>query len=310
MNPLLLMHVLLANVAAMVIGWLLQRRAHNAGIADLFWAASIGASALYYGVSTSGSLTSQLLVTIMGGIWSIRMTMHLLGRMLIEHEDARYRHLRRTWRGSQSRFFLLFMRRAVSATLFSLPLHVAASNPTAGPNLWTALAGLTFLIGFGGEAYADMQLAAFRAMPRHLGHTCRYGLWRYSRHPNYLFGCLHWCSYVFLSIGQPWPVWALSLLGPALTMIGWTWTIPATEAQAVRTRGDDYRSYQAATSMLLPWFPRGWPNDAPDTSRWATPLMSPRVTPRTPTPVTALRTPEPFRAPAALEPAVGRETDA
>ena len=32
--------------------------------------------------------------------------------------------------------------------------------------------------------------------------------------------------------------------------------IPATEAQAVLSRGDDYRNYQATTSMFVPWFPR------------------------------------------------------
>jgi steroid 5-alpha reductase family enzyme len=32
--------------------------------------------------------------------------------------------------------------------------------------------------------------------------------------------------------------------------------IPATEAQAVRSRGDDYRRYQATTSAFVPWPPR------------------------------------------------------
>jgi len=32
--------------------------------------------------------------------------------------------------------------------------------------------------------------------------------------------------------------------------------IPFTEAQALRTRGDDYRDYQRRTSMLFPWPPR------------------------------------------------------
>jgi protein-S-isoprenylcysteine O-methyltransferase Ste14 len=32
--------------------------------------------------------------------------------------------------------------------------------------------------------------------------------------------------------------------------------VPYTEAQALRTRGNDYRDYQRATSMLIPWLPR------------------------------------------------------
>jgi steroid 5-alpha reductase family enzyme len=32
--------------------------------------------------------------------------------------------------------------------------------------------------------------------------------------------------------------------------------IPFTEAQAIRTRGEDYRDYQRRTSMLIPMPPR------------------------------------------------------
>jgi steroid 5-alpha reductase family enzyme len=32
--------------------------------------------------------------------------------------------------------------------------------------------------------------------------------------------------------------------------------IPATEAQALRSKGDDYRRYQQTTSAFVPWFPR------------------------------------------------------
>jgi steroid 5-alpha reductase family enzyme len=291
MNPLPLLDVALVSATAMLIGWLIQLRTRNMGISDVLWAVCLGGSALYYGMVSNGSLISQLLVTITGGIWSFRLVMHLLRRMLTEHEDARYRHLRRRWNGNQGLIALLFARRAASATLFSVPLYVAADNPVAEAGVWTMVAAVVFLIGFSGEAYADLQLATFRAKPKHLGHSCRRGLWRYTRHPNYFFGCIRWTSYVFLAIGTPWPLWSLSLIGPLLTMLGWLHAIPLAEEQAIRTRGDDYRAYQAATNRLLPWFPRGWPNDAPDTSKWHTPLMSPRATPRNATPMTASRTP-------------------
>ncbi len=289
MNPLPLLHVFAASLALLLAGWLVQRRTHNAALADLLWAACIAGSALYYGMAAGGSLISQMLVTVMGGIWGFRLIMHLLRRMLNEHEDPRYRHLRQRWNGDQGRMLLLFAGRALSATLFSVPLYVAAANPVAQAGAWTIVAAVVYLIGLSGEAYADMQLAEFRSKPKHLGHTCRNGLWRYSRHPNYLFGWLHWFSYVFLAVGMPWPLWALTLLGPVLTLLGWVVAIPAAEAQAIRTRGDDYRAYQRATSPLLPWFPQGWPNDRPDASNWHTPLAVTRVT----TPVTPRRTPAP-----------------
>ena len=32
--------------------------------------------------------------------------------------------------------------------------------------------------------------------------------------------------------------------------------IPATEAQALRSRGEEYRRYQETTSAFVPWFPK------------------------------------------------------
>lgn len=282
MNPFPPLTVLLASLAVLLAGWLVYSRTRSASLADLLWAACIGGGALYYAAVSGGSPTSQLLVAVMGGTWAFRLIMHLLRRILAEREDARYRHLRAARPDRQGLFFALFMQRALSAALFSLPFYVAASNPRPDSDAWTLLAAAVYIVGLSGEAYADQQLSAFRAKPRHLGRTCRSGLWRYSRHPNYLFGCLQWFAYPLLALGMPWPLWSLTLLGPLLTMLGWIVSIPAAEAQAIRTRGDDYRAYRAATPMLLPWFPRGWPHDQPDTSSWHTPLPPSRKSARPP----------------------------
>ena len=37
--------------------------------------------------------------------------------------------------------------------------------------------------------------------------------------------------------------------------------IPATEAQAIRTRGEEYRRYQQTTSAFVPWFPKAIPQE-------------------------------------------------
>jgi steroid 5-alpha reductase family enzyme len=122
--------------------------------------------------------------------------------------------------------------------------------------VWLALAVLTWCGSVAGEALADRQLARFRADPNHRGRTCRAGLWRYSRHPNYFFEALHWVSYPLLAIGAPFA--ALAWLGPLVMFffLRFLSGIPFTEAQALRTRGEDYRDYQHRTSMLIPWPPR------------------------------------------------------
>jgi steroid 5-alpha reductase family enzyme len=110
-----------------------------------------------------------------------------------------------------------------------------------------------WLIAVAGEAVADAQLAAFRADASNKGKTCRAGLWRYSRHPNYFFEWTHWLAYAVM-LPEDWRVW----VSPALMLYFLLRVsgIPATEAQALRSRGEDYRRYQRETSMFVPWPPQ------------------------------------------------------
>ncbi|MEO8459251.1 MAG: DUF1295 domain-containing protein [Dokdonella sp.] len=249
--------VLIAAAIAMFCGWLLQRNTHNAGIVDVLWAVCMGASALLYAAVSHGALIPRLLVAIMGSFWGFRLGMHLLHRVLNESEDGRYRYLREHWNGSQAKFLAFFMGQALLTVVFSLPFYVAASNPANSVTIWTMLAVAVWATSLIGESVADVQLARFRSDHRNRGRTCRDGLWRYSRHPNYFFEWMHWFSYVFLAVGVAWPLWALSWLGPALMLVSLYWItgIPFTEAQALRSRGSDYRDYQRTTSPLIPWFP-------------------------------------------------------
>jgi steroid 5-alpha reductase family enzyme len=239
----------------MSLGWRWQRAHGNAGIVDVLWAAGLGAGAVLFALYGDGNHAVRLMLALLGGVWSLRLAAHLWRRVRGESEDGRYRHLRAHWRGSQFKFFMFFQFQALLIVLFSLPfLAVARNSCVAAP--WLLAAAIIWLIGVGGEALADRQLARFRADQRHQGQTCRAGLWAYSRHPNYFFEWLHWFAYVCLAQGSPiaWLAWS----GPLLMYVFLRWIsgIPYTETQALRTRGDDYRAYQRSTSMLFPWFPK------------------------------------------------------
>lgn len=251
-----LIAVLVGAIAVMVATWWLQYRTRNAGYVDVVWAAAMGVAALFYGAVGMGAATPRLLVAMLGGVWGFRLSLHLLSRVLHEAEDGRYRYLRAHWGDDQRKFLAFFLAQALLTVLFSVPFLVAASNPIAGITPWTIGGLLVWLASLGGESLADMQLAAWRMDPANRGRTCRTGLWKYSRHPNYFFEWLHWFSYVLIAVGSPW--WAWSLLGPALmgASLLWVTGIPFTEAQALRSRGEDYRAYQREVSAFFPWFPR------------------------------------------------------
>ena len=248
-------------IAAMVmLGlWWLQGQYENAAIADFGYCVILGVVSMVYTVVLPGDPLRRGLLGAMGAVYGFRLAWYLMvHRIYGKSEDARYRTLRRKMgKWAQLGFFVYFQGQAIAIAVFSLPLMVLMLNPSPQFSLWEILGMMLWIVGVVGEARADNQLSQFRNNPDNFGKTCRGGLWRYSRHPNYFFEGLIWCSYVMMAIGVPngW----LTLIGPLL-MIGTLLKvsgIPYAEAQAVVTRGDDYREYQRTTSAFVPWFPKG-----------------------------------------------------
>ena len=236
--------------------WVVSWRQQSANWVDLGWAASLFGAVIAYALLCDGSAAQRALIGICAGTWAGRLTWHLLYDRVIHEksEDGRYRYLREHWgKSADLQFVWFFQAQALLAAVLSLPFLLVASNPSDGiaPVQWAGVA----LFGFGWavEAIADRQLARWRRDPRNRGRTCRAGLWRYSRHPNYFGEWLMWCAFALLALHG---LWALS--APVVMYLFVTkWTgIPYTEAQSVRSRGDDYRAYQRETSAFFPWPPK------------------------------------------------------
>ena len=103
-----------------------------------------------------------------------------------------------------------------------------------------------------GESLADRQLAAWRSVPANRGRTARNGLWGWSRHPNYFFEWLHWVGWAVIAVASPHGWLAIVVPLFLLLLLFRVTGIPETEAQALRSRGDDYRRYQREVSGLRP----------------------------------------------------------
>jgi steroid 5-alpha reductase family enzyme len=253
---------LVATCAAMTWAWARQRGTRNAGIVDVLWTGSLGVLALAYGFGADGWLPRRVLVTVLAVGWSARLTIHLARRVGSEAEDGRYADLRERLGERFDRWMLgFFQAQALLAVLLSLTFLAVAAAPDAGWRVQDAIGVAIWVVALVGEGIADRQLAAWRADPANRGVTCRAGLWRYSRHPNYFFEWVHWLTYPVLGIGLPlgWALWATPAL--MLFLVLRVTGIPPTEAQSVRSRGDDYRAYQRTTNAFFPGPPR-----RPDTS--------------------------------------------
>jgi steroid 5-alpha reductase family enzyme len=246
-----------AMALVMLVFYLVQRRTKNAGIVDFVWAAGVGGLAVLYAAVAPGAPARRVLLVSLAGIWSFRLASYLLvDRVLGKPEDGRYQMLRQNWGDKASAFFFTFFQiQALWAVMFAIPfLPVVYRQGALGGLDFLGIA--VWLVAVGGETLADRQLARFRAGTQNKGKTCRVGLWRYSRHPNYFFEWIHWFTYVCLGIGAPYG-W-VTLMGPIVTLLFLykVTGIPYTEKRALQSRGDDYRRYQQTTSSFIPWFPK------------------------------------------------------
>ena len=241
--------------------WGCSWKLDNAGFLDVTWALSFTPLVLVAWGLTWGWPVSEpaLLLGALYLGWSLRLGLHV-GRRVLEHhpeEDPRYGVLRQQFpRRIWTVLFGFYQLQAGLTLLLILPFWLVL---TQGPAEWHPLHGLALLVwvvAWVGEAVADFQLTRFRADATNRGRTCRAGLWRFSRHPNYFFEWLVWVAFFLFALPSPWG-W-ITVLGPLIMFLFLfrVTGIPATEAQAVRSRGEDYRLYQQTTSAFFPWPPR------------------------------------------------------
>jgi steroid 5-alpha reductase family enzyme len=255
--PLLALAWLVASLLMLLL-WMWHLRLHNAAVVDVGWAGGLALVALIDAGVGAGDPVRRWTAALLMAIWGGRLAVYLLTTRVFGHgEDARYAALRQArGRAANRWFFWFFQAQALLVALLSWPVAAAASdpNPTISPLMWIGAA--LWMAAVVGESVADRQLSAFKAVPANRGRTCRAGLWRYSRHPNYFFEWLVWVAYAIVATPSPggWLAWFCPAL--MLYFLYRVTGIPATEAQALKSRGEEYRDYQRTTSAFVPWLPR------------------------------------------------------
>ena len=241
----------------MVATWALAVRITDASHVDVAWAYGTAGLGVLYAVVGTGSTGNRVLVAALAVLWGGRLGTYLLvNRIIGKPEDGRYQELRRRWAPNVNRaFFVFFQAQAGFAAVFSVPFLLVAQDEGGISTLaWIGAAGAVACVAL--EALADRQLAAWRAAPENRGRTARNGLWGWSRHPNYFFEWLHWVCWALIALGSPHGWLAIAVPVFLLALLFRVTGIPETEAQAVRSRGEDYRRYQQEDSVFVPLPPR------------------------------------------------------
>jgi steroid 5-alpha reductase family enzyme len=239
--------------------WIFYCFQRNISIVDIGWGVGFIAAVLVDFVLGEGFFWRKTLVLTIVSIWALRLVWHLAQRFLPDREDPRYQLLLHKWPYAQYphwQALTLFAFQGLLITVLSIPFALMCQNALPFFSTLEVFGLLIWMAGVVGETVADYQLDQFKRKHVHLNEVYEAGLWKYSRHPNYFFEWVVWLAYCIMAFSAPFG-W-LAILAPLLMLYlllkgsG----IPLAEAQALQTKGEAYRDYQARTSAFFPWFSR------------------------------------------------------
>ncbi len=225
-------------------------------IADIVWGLGFIVAticALYISQTIS---TRAFVVSILVFIWGSRLAIRILLRNLKKSEDARYNEWREEWGDNffQRTYFQVFMLQGLLILIISVPVFhiIISANPPL--RLLDFLGIAMWSVGFFFETVGDYQLDKFTRNPANKGKVMKYGLWKYSRHPNYFGEVLMWWGIFFiaLSIQYGW----LTIIGPATItfLILKVSGVPMAEKR-MRSK-EEFQQYMKTTSEFFPLPPK------------------------------------------------------
>ena len=203
---LLVIDVVLTVLIA-IVGLLVK----NDSMYDLYWSLIPFLMLIYWlDASHVQEFTARIFIMItLVSWWSWRLTYNWIrGWKGIKHEDWRYVDLRKKTKAFYPLVSFLGIQLFPTLIVFaaSLPIEsVLMSTETI--KFTDIIGGMLMLSGILLEIFADIQMHGFRLNPDNKGSIMNIGLWKYSRHPNYLGEISFWWGVYILSLATNPPVY-------------------------------------------------------------------------------------------------------
>lgn len=206
-----------------------------------------------YAFVSGGRDPLHLLLFIMILLWAIRLGGYLVYRISLIGRDVRFDKIR-----IDLLKFLQFWLFQGLVIPFILTPSVMFFQKEAVYDIWMVLGGLTWAVGLLIETFADVQKFNFKKSIVNAGKWIDVGLWRYSRHPNYLGEIMCWVGIYIYTIGQLNVLErAVGLVSPLVILIILVFVsgIPILEKKAdEKWKGNKkYLEYKKHTAVLIPF---------------------------------------------------------
>ncbi|MBQ9734549.1 MAG: DUF1295 domain-containing protein [Clostridia bacterium] len=241
--------LLIADVAATAVTFIFSLIFNNASVYDPYWSVQpiviVLAIALYTGVNALG-----VVMIIAVCAWGIRLTANWAYTFRgMAYQDWRYTMLKE----KTGAFYPIV--NFLGIHLFpTLVVYLCVLPVVYGIVLGAELNVLSIVfcaLSFGAmtmQGVADVQMHKFRK--NGTGGFIRVGLWKYSRHPNYLGEILMWWGMAFAFICAVPSAWYFGAGALVNTLMFLIVSVPMADKRQSKKVGFD--EYKSATRILLP----------------------------------------------------------
>jgi len=225
-------------------------------IADVGWGVGFILVAVTSLWLSSTVTPRKLLILTLVIIWGLRLAIHIGMRNRGKKEDYRYKKWRDDWGESWllRSYLQVFLLQGVFMLLITFPIVLANTYDATTLGWLDALGVMVWAFGFFFEAVGDYQLTQFIRQPENKGKIMKYGLWRYTRHPNYFGEVTQWWGVFLIVLSVPYG-W-MGIVGP-LTISFLILKVSGIPMLEKPFEGKpEWEEYKRRTSVFFPSLPK------------------------------------------------------
>lgn len=243
--------ILIADVIATVFVWLMGVIFKTASMYDPYW--SIQTFVMYLGllIKTGNWNAGTISLLVVITIYSIRLTTNfIIGFDSLSYVDWRYRMLKNK-SGHFYQFVNLFgICLFPTLVVYSCSLPVIVFAEIGAFSYWSIIGLFIAISGVFLELISDIQMKKFVKIRSSRTEVINIGLWKYSRHPNYLGEITVWFGVALNLIFINPSYWYL-IFGAVINLLMFLFISIPMEEKHLKEYKEDYDLYLETTSPLL-----------------------------------------------------------
>lgn len=243
------LNLLIADVSATILVFIFSIIFKNASIYDPYWSVQPIVIIVAYSFVSNLNIY-RILALIAVCCWGIRLTANWAYTFKnLEHQDWRYTMLKEKTKAFYPLINFIGIHMVPTLVVYLCVLPIVYLYIYEGSfNVFTIIFFCLSVISFTMQGIADIQMHKFRK--NRTGTFIRNGLWKYSRHPNYLGEILMWWGIGLLSVFTLKEYWFLLIGAIANTLLFLFVSIPLADNRQGRKEG--FEEYKKTTRKLLP----------------------------------------------------------